>query len=304
MRIMLGAMLCGAALFGQDVTFFYQQTPAGADAAKLKKLEAARQGFEQKTLEVQFNNGTFAFVTGQMVKGGIVKGSPYSAEAVTESTQVLADGNRIVNRTSTKQFRDSEGREWRERSAGKEGQEIVISDPVEGASYTLRTDGISGEHRGEKTPMAKLITVDKSAINLSTDAVVTSNFAAGGGGFVVRSSGPNLEREIEVKLKEAGAREELGAKVIEGVMATGTRTKKIIAAGEIGNEKPIEIVSETWYSPDLQMTVYSKNSDPRSGETVFKLINISRSEPPRTLFDVPVDYTINYRENLKKEPRK
>ena len=79
---------------------------------------------------------------------------------------------------------------------------------------------------------------------------------------------------------------------IEGVQAQGTRTTTTIPAGEIGNDKPIDIVDERWYSPDLQMTVMTKHSDPRTGETSFALKNINRSSPPAYLFEVPADYTV------------
>jgi hypothetical protein len=87
--------------------------------------------------------------------------------------------------------------------------------------------------------------------------------------------------------------ESLGRQVIEGVQADGTRTTMTIPAGEIGNEQPIQIVRETWYSPDLHMVMLSKRSDPRNGETVVRLSNVSRAEPPRTMFDVPADYKVS-----------
>ena len=65
-----------------------------------------------------------------------------------------------------------------------------------------------------------------------------------------------------------------------------------IPAGYIGNEKPITIVTEHWYSKDLQMTVISKRSDPRFGETIYTLSNIQQSEPNAGLFAVPSDYTV------------
>ena len=65
-----------------------------------------------------------------------------------------------------------------------------------------------------------------------------------------------------------------------------------IPAGEIGNELPINIVSERWYSPELQTIVMTRRSDPRMGETVYRLTNINRSEPARSLFEVPADYTV------------
>ena len=84
----------------------------------------------------------------------------------------------------------------------------------------------------------------------------------------------------------------LGKQIIEGVEATGTRTTITIPVGEIGNERPIEIVSERWYSPELQLVVMTRHSDPRMGETTYKLTNINRAEPAKTLFEVPADYTI------------
>jgi hypothetical protein len=86
--------------------------------------------------------------------------------------------------------------------------------------------------------------------------------------------------------------EQLGKMYIEGVQAEGTRTTTTIPAGDIGNERPINIVDERWYSPDLQMTVMTKHSDPRAGETNFALKNINRSSPPPNLFEVPSGYTV------------
>jgi hypothetical protein len=51
-------------------------------------------------------------------------------------------------------------------------------------------------------------------------------------------------------------------------------------------------VFETWYSPELQTVVMSKHSDPRMGENTFRLTNLNRNEQPRSLFEVPPDYTI------------
>src|SRR5262245_7316473 len=88
-------------------------------------------------------------------------------------------------------------------------------------------------------------------------------------------------------------RESLGTQTIEGVAAEGTRVTFTIPAGKIGNERPIVTVNERWYSPELQTVVLSKNSDPRMGETTYRLTNIVRSEPDPSLFQVPSDYTVN-----------
>jgi hypothetical protein len=40
------------------------------------------------------------------------------------------------------------------------------------------------------------------------------------------------------------------------------------------------------------MVIMSKHRDPRSGETIYRLTNINRSEPDRSLFEVPADYKV------------
>jgi hypothetical protein len=105
------------------------------------------------------------------------------------------------------------------------------------------------------------------------------------------SVGPTFT--VAVGPPDGNAKEEsLGKQLIEGIEAEGARTTITIPAGEIGNERPIEIISERWYSPELQTVVMTKHSDPRFGETVYRLTNISRSEPDASLFQVPSDYRI------------
>jgi len=86
---------------------------------------------------------------------------------------------------------------------------------------------------------------------------------------------------------------------MEGVMAEGTRATITIPAGAIGNQSPIEIVSERWYSPELQTVIFSRRADPRFGETTYRLTNIVRAEPAAELFQVPADYKLEQ----PKEPR-
>jgi hypothetical protein len=98
-------------------------------------------------------------------------------------------------------------------------------------------------------------------------------------------------------------REDLALQTIEGVPATGTRTTTVIPAGAIGNLQPIKIVSEQWMSPDLKVLVMTRHTDPRTGETIYRLSNIVRAEPDRSLFTVPADYTIK-EVNIRRAPLK
>ena len=75
-------------------------------------------------------------------------------------------------------------------------------------------------------------------------------------------------------------------------MATGRRTTSTWPAGSQGNDRSIAMISEIWTSPELNITILTKDSDPRSGENTTKLINISRAEPDPSLFQPPLDYTI------------
>lgn len=84
----------------------------------------------------------------------------------------------------------------------------------------------------------------------------------------------------------------LGSKSFDGVIAEGKMVSYSIPAGKIGNAKPITVSSETWYSQDLQITVYSKHSDPRSGDVIYRVANLRRGEQPADLFRVPADYDV------------
>ncbi len=246
------------------------QTPVPAPAGGVIRLSTGGQMIEGPTMQ---------FVSAANI-GPTIAGAPYSADAVNETVQTLADGNRIVERTTTKQYRDSQGRERREL-----GSMITISDPIAKVSYTLHPE----TKTAEKMP------------------------AAGGRNFFFfsyesfRRGQPapaiDVARPLHVTVAppllppggapaDPGPTELLPARTIEGVQANGTRTARTIEAGAIGNERPIEIVDETWTAPELGVTILTTHSDPRSGVTTYKLTNINRSEPPRSLFEVPADYTL------------
>lgn len=106
---------------------------------------------------------------------------------------------------------------------------------------------------------------------------------AGGDVMFMRGEGDNARNES------------LGDQVIEGVKSRGTRVTSTIPLGAIGNDRPLNSVTERWYSDELQTDVLRKRSDPRSGEQTFRLIDIDRSEPAAYLFQVPSGYTLTDR---------
>lgn len=204
--------------------------------------------------------------------GKVVTGAPFSAVAVSESTQILADGNHITRKTQTSLFRDSQGRLRKEVTisgfAGQPKSFAVISDPVANANFVLHPETKVAEKmgghggRGMRGPA-------KGALNGKWQAREQQEIASG-----------DLKKE------------DLGTQTIAGVSAQGTRMTRTIPAGQMGNEKPIVIVHETWFSNDLQMVVMSKRTNPWIGETTYTLTNIQRTEPAPSLFAVPSDFTV------------
>jgi hypothetical protein len=189
----------------------------------------------------------------------VVKDLPYSAQASIEHTRTLGDGTRIQRRDTITVYRDSAGRTRREQTikgigpidlAGEPIMLVFISDPVAGANYVLN----QGLKLVRKVPF-------------------------GGPG------GPPPGAP-----KENGEAENLGKQTMEGIEVEGTRLTFTIPAGQFGNDRPVKVVSERWYSPALQVTVMSRHSDPRTGESVYRLTDIKRAEPARVLFEIPADY--------------
>ena len=86
--------------------------------------------------------------------------------------------------------------------------------------------------------------------------------------------------------------EQLGTKTVNGLQAEGVRVTRTIAAGAMGNEKPITVVTERWFSPDLQMVILTTHSDPMMGTVTSKLVNVTQGAPDASLFQVPSDYSL------------
>jgi hypothetical protein len=198
---------------------------------------------------------------------------------------------------------------------------ISINDPVAGVHYSLNSNTKTAHkmatprsmvfHSGDAniTPELKAKMKDKMKMKAANGAEagavvsgVVTNYAtevANGAvthavaGAVALDGMPGGDRVFSWSSDAEVNKESLGGQIIEGVNAEGTRVTFTIAAGKIGNERPIVTVNERWYSPELQTVVLSKNSDPRMGETTYRLTNIVRSEPDPALFQVPADYTVN-----------
>jgi hypothetical protein len=237
-----------------------------------------------------------------MVPGKVVKGAPYSAVASTETTQLLSDGNQISHKMTSNIYRDSQGRTRREENFpgfgplvtnGRHPQSVVfISDPVSGTDYILEPEN----------------KVARKVPSLPANGIAMNKvFRTGGGvggvaGPVVQVFG-DAGAAASTESRVQTSTESLGQQTIEGVVAEGKRITTTIPAGAMGNERPINTVTEEWLSPELQVVVLNTTKDPRIGETTYRLTNIQRAEPSATLFAVPADYTIKDFDRLPPLPR-
>lgn len=87
-------------------------------------------------------------------------------------------------------------------------------------------------------------------------------------------------------------REDLGHDTIAGLDTVGTRETTTIAAGTIGNDRPLDVVTEFWYSPQLGFRLLLNRADPRTGSASFRVTDIHLGEPDAKLFNPPSEYTI------------
>jgi len=195
-----------------------------------------------------------------------------------------------VNKTSSFVARDSQGRTRRETDLHRIGtmqvdspKTVFINDPTKHTQYIFTPGGeatkvIRSEGNWKESPqIIELRTAREQRLKEKTIVVAQEAHEA-------QKSKENSE---QVK------HEDLGTQTIEGVSAQGKRETVTIPAGQIGNERPIEIVTETWFSPELHTMVLRKHSDPRLGDSTYRLTDIKRNEPDAALFQPPAGAKVN-----------
>jgi hypothetical protein len=215
-------------------------------------------------------------LVGDMMRGEFgesktVTGAPLSGDFVIARDTTLADGNRIHNESQSRVYRDAQGRIRREfaldlatpATGNVKRNVVVIIDPVAGKRYMLNP----GNKTAHEMPLRGPKHDDKNS-----------------DGTAKAMGGP----------QEPGAvtKEQIGTKTVNGFQAEGVRVSRTIAAGDIGNDKPIVVVTERWYSTDLQIAVMTVHTDPMMGTITTKLVNVTRGDPDVSLFQVPSDYKI------------
>lgn len=199
----------------------------------------------------------------------VVPGKPYYATSTTDVVQTLTDGNRIVQHSSSVIYRDNQGRTRREQTfPGFENHpgetKIFIDDPVAKTAYVLDPG-------------------EKAARSISSSREVMLKLERGSD-TMANVKLPKLDEANDI------VTDPLGTKNIQGVTCVGKRQTITIPAGQVGNEKPIAIVTETWFSPDIDAVVQSTTTDPRFGQTTYTLSHLQLKDQPPALFALPAGY--------------
>jgi hypothetical protein len=201
-----------------------------------------------------------------------VTDAPYSGVEIRTSQQVLATGGFILRTEQTAVYRDSLGRVRRETTRkGPDGQtetRVTISDPVAGVVHELDATNKTASSRPARFP------------NWSQGTSTNRMQTMGAGRRPAAQTDANVKRET------------LAARSINGTIASGARVTHAIPAGTIGNSQAIETVRETWMADDLKVPLMTKSADPRTGTTTMELMNVNRSQPDPSLFQIPSDYTV------------
>ena len=210
-----------------------------------------------------------------------VKGAAFSAQVVVENNQTLANGVHVAQKLTGALYRDSEGRTRQELPRAGGPELVLIDDSPGGVLYHLNVL----RHTAVK------VSVDSQHINREIEERHRQR---------EHQERERMEKEKAIAVKGGGREiepqrkvESLGVQTFEGVPAEVTRFTITIPAGMEGNDQPFDIVSERWYSPELHILLMGKRSDPRTGEMIYRLTNINRGEPVRSLFEAPSDFTVS-----------
>jgi hypothetical protein len=260
-----------------------------------------------------------------------LRNAPYSGQSVTERRQVLADGNQIASHRSFMAYRDSAGRTRMENMNEKgEVESILIHDPVAGFNWVLKPQDRSAiKTPARRIPAAPLTReqVEQMRKDGTLPTVERRKGADGQEEIVIKrvervdgETRQRIQEQVRIQARAAAdgalrtervqipsslasafgdakwaaqaTTKDLGVREFSGVKANGKLRSYEIPAGAIGNRNPIVVATETWISPDLQVTVYTRHTDPRNGEVEFHIENLKREEPAASLFAVPSDYTV------------
>jgi uncharacterized protein YecT (DUF1311 family) len=194
----------------------------------------------------------------------LVPGAPFHAKIAVQVNRQLPDGTSVAQKYYTLAARDSNGREYRE------SRDIIPADSdlepalVHTTIYDPKTSIITG-----CTPDQRICRQQSfDPTQHPADEPV----------------GPSSDG------KSVLTRESLGTKTIDGLECTGTRETRTYKVGAFGNDKPVSVTKEIWYSPQFQFNLSVTRLDPRNGTQKLEVTELKLGEPGPEWFAIPDGY--------------
>ncbi len=194
-----------------------------------------------------------------------VPGLPFSAKVELEMANQLQDGTLITHKTYNLVARDSQGR------TRNEARNWI--DPATGAEPRLTRIELYD-------PSTKLRT------NLYLLTKIARQWPVGTPGPMAAPSPQSAPTTPET------TRENIGRDTIEGLPVRGVRVSQTYPTGSLGNDRPLTVVTEYWYSETLRINLLTKRTDPRYGERTVRVTGLVREEPDPALFAIPDGYKL------------
>lgn len=196
--------------------------------------------------------------------------APFSFTLVTEWTRPMNNGGNFTLTNERHIVRDSKGRIYQERwilvpkgSKIKSWMDIFqITDPEQHTWYNCKT----------ATRECNLFRYDLTTQDKFEPPIGASGSLPDGTGF--------------------RQHEDLGISNTQGVETHGYRETTTFNPGVMGNDKPLVVTREFWYSPQLAVNLISTVDEPMTGKQVFTAKELSTAEPDASLFEVPAVYKV------------
>jgi len=196
----------------------------------------------------------------------LITGQPFRAKINVQVTRLLPDGTKVEQKYYTQAARDTEGHEYREARdmvpASSDREPALIRTTV----YDPKTSLVRNCFPAQQ--ICRQMQFD--ATSHPVDEPV----------------GPSSDG------KSVLARESLGKKQMLGLEVEGTRETVTFKAGAFGNDKPVVVTKEIWYSPRLQFNVAVTRDDPRNGMQKFEVSDLKLGDPEASWFTLPDGYRL------------
>lgn len=208
------------------------------------------------------DNGVGNYAEGLFVP--MIPGQPFRAKIEAQVTRRLPDGTTMALKYYALEARDDSGRVYRE------ARDMIAADSSM-ESALMRTYVYDG-----KTSLISICTPSRQTCQQMPLQPPPEE----------EQLGPSKDG------KSVLARESLGTKTMDGLQVIGTRETRTFNPGAFGNDKPVIVTKEFWYSPRLEFNLSVTRSDPRSGSQKLEVTDLKLGDPGSEWFAIPAGYRI------------